>query len=49
MTFLVTVRTAMSSIAYTALAPSSFDAWDSAAEAQGDTVCSITVTPAGRQ
>jgi hypothetical protein len=49
MTFLVTVRTAMNSTAYTALAASSFDAWDSAAQAQGDTLCSITVTPAGRQ
>ncbi len=47
--FNITVRIGGTSITYSALAKSSCDAWDCAAEAQGDTPCGITVTPAGAQ
>lgn len=45
----VTVRAAGKSLRYIAIAASSFDAWNAAATAQGDTPCGITVTPAGAQ
>ena len=45
--FHVTVRTAITCTKYTAIAASSCDAWQSAADAQGDIPCAITVMPAG--
>ena len=46
MRFTITIRTATRSTTTTALAASSCDAWDDASDAQGDTPCAITVTPA---
>lgn len=44
-TFTVTIRTATHRTTYTALAASTCAAWSSAADAQGDTPCGITVMP----
>lgn len=48
-TFRICIRFIGHSLRYNALAPSSMDAWDDAATAQGDTPCGITVTPVGAQ
>lgn len=48
-TFKVTIRTNTTSFEYAALSESSLDAFLAAAEAQGDTPCGITVTPAAGQ
>jgi hypothetical protein len=45
--FKVTVRTSTSWFSYDAISTSSAEAFRDAAEAQGDTPCGITVTPAG--
>lgn len=45
----ITVRAAGKSLQYVAIAASSFAAWEAAAHAQGDALCSITVIPAGAQ
>lgn len=44
--FTVTVRTAQGCDSYTEIASTSFDAWEIAAAAQGETPCAITVLPA---
>lgn len=47
--FKVTVRTSIASFSYDAISMSSSEAFREAADAQGDTPCGITVTPAGSQ
>jgi hypothetical protein len=47
--FHVTVRTARGITRYTTPAESAIGAFIDAADAQGDTPCGITVTPAGGQ
>lgn len=49
MSFDVTVRTAAGVERYAAPANTAMDAFITAADAQGDTPCGITVTPAGPQ
>lgn len=44
--FTVTVRTSASRMTYTAVAPSSGSAYETAADLFGDTPCGITVVPA---
>lgn len=44
--FQVTIRTAAGVLQFPSIAQSSFDAFASALEAMGDTVCGITVVPA---
>jgi hypothetical protein len=44
--FVVTIRSATGAFEYTAIAPTSFDAWDAAASANSDNApCGITVKP----